>query len=428
MSTYSLSSSSPSVPPEIWLQIFRTVTFVDGEYGVSATPSHPDEFSSFNRLQVQAYKAVLPLRRAIVQVSRLWWQIGTEVLYTSFHESRSHQSRTQALDHLERSLLSRPALGWLIKRLGLRWPRKGSSSQIDHILQLCPNTRILSFYYTDPALHGPWEPRILVNHVRIFDANVRELSQKCIVHMLSSLPNLEMVHLSSLKLGDEESRYHGTLRLPLVHFLSLWFAGAQAIEYWTPLLSTADIPHLTSLSTNQGKVSLPLSIDVWRRITFFTFPVEGYGVFNPGIFRSLTRLQMDLPTGTRRHHLSHFPFHQLSHLTMIYRSMQYDCVSPWKQTLEVFLGLEMPRLRVVELLWGYGGIHSSVTSTTRRERGLEAFFDYLESRAHKFEQVGVQFQEVYPWNIYRVPTPIKDVIKSARDKLAIRLALPFSAP
>jgi len=427
MSTYSLSSSSPSVPPEIWLQIFHTATFIPGEWN-AATASHPGIFSSVDDLQNQALKAVLPLRRAIVQVSRLWWQIGTEVLYASFHEMPTYcHLQTQSIDHFKRSLLSRPALGCLIKRLVLRWPRKGSPSEIDHTLQLCPNTRILSFYSADPARHVLWEPRILFNHIHIFDADVLYLSQKCIVHMLSSLPNLEMLHLCGLGQGDEESRYHGTLRLPLVHFLSLRFVGAQVIEYWTPLLSTADIPHLTSLSTNHERVSLPLSIDVWQRITFFAFPLGSYSVFEPGIFRSLTCLQLDLLTRTPIHQLSDLPFHQLSRLTMIYRSIQYGCVSQWKQTLEVFLTLEMPRLRVVELHWGDDGIHSSLYLASGQDEYLEAFFDYLESSAHKFEQVGVQFQEVYTRNIYRVPTPIKDVIKSAREKLAIRLALPFSA-
>jgi len=429
MSTYSLSSSSPSVPPEIWLQIFHTSTFIPGEWNISATASHPGIFSSADELQNQALKAVLPLRRAIVQVSRLWWQIGTEVLYASFHETPTYYHlQTQSIDHFKRSLLSRPALGCLIKRLVLRWPRKGSPSEIDHILQLCPNTRILSFYSADPARHVLWEPRILFNHIRIFDADVLYLSQKCIVHMLSSLPNLEMLHLCGLGRGDEESRYHGTLRLPLVYFLSLRFVGAQAIEYWTPLLSTADIPCLTSLSTNHnGIVPLSLSIDAWQRITFFTFPLGSYSVFEPGIFRSLTRLQLDLLTRIPIRQLSGLPFHQMSHLTMIYRSIQYGCVSQWKQTLEVFLGLEMPRLRVVELHWGDDGIHSSLYSASGQDEYLEAFFDYLESSAHKFEQVGVQFREVYTRNIYRVPIPIKDVIKSAREKMAIRLALPFSA-
>ena len=90
--------------------------------------------------------------------------------------------------------------------------------------------------------------------------------------------------------------------------------------------------------------------------------------------------------------------------------------------------LEMPLLKLVELDWGDYGMHSSLFSAPGQERHLGAFLDYLESAAHKFEQVGVQFQEVDSRSIYHVPTPIKDVIKSARDKMAIRLELPFSAP
>ena len=197
MSIYSPPSFSPSVPLEIWLQIFKTATFIPGEWNISATTSHPGLFISWDELQLGAYKAVLPLRRAIVQVSRLWWQIGSEVLYASFHETAPYYYlQTQTLDHFERSLLSRPALGCLIKRLALKWPRKRSPSKIDHILQLYPNTRILSFYHVaDPDLCSPWEPRILVNHVRVFDAAVWNLSQKCIVHVLSSLPNVEVLHL-----------------------------------------------------------------------------------------------------------------------------------------------------------------------------------------------------------------------------------------
>jgi len=428
---YNPSSSSPSVPPEIWLQIFRTATFIPGEWSVSATPSHPNEFTSSNGLHIRAYKAVLPLRRTIVQVSRLWWQIGSEVFYASFHESLSRFRHIQALDHFERSLLSRPALGCFIKRLGLWWPRKGSSSQIDHILQLCPNTRILSFYNSNPDLSGPWEPRILVNHIRIFDAAVYILSQKSIVHMLSGLPNVEILHLSGLKREREESRHHGTLRLPLVHFLSLSFYDDQGIEYWTPLLSTADIPRLTSLSMSRG-ASLPFTIDVWQRITFFTTRLRAYSTLKPEIFRSLTHLQLELDEPPFRHQQGHFPFHQLSHLTIIYRRINPDHAKWWKQTAEVILALnwsEMPLLKVVELQWGYYGIHDFLDRISGdwifgKESYFGAFLDYLESLAHNFEQVGVQFQEVYTEDMYLVPISIKDVIKIVRDTMAIRLALP----
>ena len=406
------------------MQIFRTATFIPREWNVS-NPSHPDQFDSAEYLQFFAYKAVLPLRRAIVQVSRLWWQIGSEVLYTSF------DARIQALDHFERALLSRPVLGCYIKRLGLRWPRTGSSSQIDHILQLCPNTRFLSFYYVDAVLHGPWEPQILVNHVRIFDAVVHNLSQKCIVHVLSSLPNLEILHLSGLKPGREESRHHGILRLPFVHFLSLSFYDDHGIKYWTPLLSTADIPQLTSLSMNLGGASLPFSINVWQRITFFNTLLGAYSALKPEIFHSLTHLQLELEEQPFIHQQGHFPFHQLSHLTILYRFIKYDRVRQWKQTAEVILALnwsEMPLLKVVELQWGHYGIYKSLLWARGQKSYFGAFLDYLESLAHDFEQIGVQLEEVYTWDIYTVPTPMKDVIKSVRGKMGIRSGLLFPAP
>jgi len=235
-------------------------------------------------------------------------------------------------------------------------------------------------------------------------------------------------NLSGLQPGDEESCYHGTLRLPLVHFLSLSFDGGQGIEYWTSLLSTADIPHLTSLSMNLGRASLPFSIDVWQRITFFKLLLGAYSALEPEIFRSLTHLQLELEAKPLRYQQSHFPFHQLSHLTILYRSVQYNCVSQWKQTVEVFLALEVPLLKLVELQWGDYGITGSPILASGQEQYLEAFLDYLESSAHKFEQVGVQFQEAHSRNTYHVPTPIKDVIKSAWDKMATGLELPFLAP
>src|SRR5258708_32869591 len=125
MSLYSPSSSSTSVPPEIWLQIFRTATYIPGEWDVSATTPCPGLFASWDTLQKKAYRVVLALRRTIVQVSRLWWQIGCEVLYASFYDTpHHHHTPMRALDHFERSLSSRPALGRFVKRLGLTWPRK----------------------------------------------------------------------------------------------------------------------------------------------------------------------------------------------------------------------------------------------------------------------------------------------------------------
>ena len=417
-------SPSTSVPPEIWLQIFRTATHIPGEGDVSATTPHPGMFTSWDLLQWKAHRVVLPLRRTIVQVSRLWWEVGSEVLYASFHETELyHHPPMSALDYFERSLLSRPAFGRFVKRLALRWPRKRDSSQIDHVLQLCPNTLILSFYYADASYRCPWEPSILFDHVRILDASVYGLSQKVLVQMLSSLLGLEILHLSGLERGLEESRCDGTLRLPSVRLLSLSFKDQQGIEYWTPLFSTTDLPRLTSFSMNPGRAPLPFPIDIWRRITSFRYFIGIHDALTPEFFRSLAPLHWGIGAQSLEGQQGHSPFHRLHHLTISSCGIPYNSVRKWKQIAEGYLALplnrsEMPLLRVLELEWGPYGIHGNFILMSEHRQYM-SFLHYLESATLEFERLGVQFQEVYERNIYCMSTPMSDVIKNARDKMRI---------
>ena len=425
MSIFSPSSPSTSVPPEIWLQIFQTATYIPGEWDVSATTHRQGLFNSWDSLQWKAYKVVLPLRRTIVQVSRFWWEVGSEVLYTSFHETAPphHRIQTNALDHFQHSLSSRPALGRFVKRLALTWPRNGYSGKINHVLKLCPNTLILSFYDIGAAYRCLWEPALFTSHVRSLDANVRSLSQKEIVQVLSGLPGLEILGLSGLARGREESRYHGDLRLSLVRLLSLSFDGQHGIEYWTPLLSTADLPRLTSLSTNPGRTSLPFPIDVWQRITFFRCFVSAHDTLKPEIFRSLTHLYLGTGARLLRHQQNHFPFHQLYHLTLYSWIIPYTPVGRWIEIADGLLVLplnrsEMPLLRALELGWGVDGVQGKSIPISEHEEYL-SFLDHLESATLEFERLGVQFQEVYREDIYRIPTPMKDVIRNVRDQMRI---------
>jgi len=425
MSIYSPSSPFTSVPPEIWLQIFRTATYIPGEWDTSATTPYSGLFTSWDPLQERAYRVVLPLRRTIVQVSRLWWEIGSEVLYASFYSAflYGHISPGTLLDHFERSLSARPALGRFVKRLALIWPQKGHSSKIDHVLQLCPNTLILSFYDMGAPYDGSWKPTILTNHVRILDATVRFFSQKEIVQVLCSLVSLEILHLAGLKQEPEESSHHGTLRLSALRLLSLSFQDRQAVGYWAPLLLTADLPRLTSLSTNLGGGPLPFAIDIWQRITFFQCILGGHDALKPEMFRSLTQLHLGIEDQPLRHQQSHFPFHQLHHLTIFCWVLPYSPVTGWKRIMEGFLALplsrsEMPLLRVLGLEWEEHGIQGYSILTSEHGH-YSSFLDYLESLTLEFERVGVQFQEVIRSNIYHIPTPMKDVIKNTRDNMRI---------
>src|SRR5258708_39091208 len=68
MSIYSPIHPSTFVPPEIWLQIFRTATYIPGEWDISSTTPRTGLFTFWD-VQRQAYMVVLPVRRTIVQVS-----------------------------------------------------------------------------------------------------------------------------------------------------------------------------------------------------------------------------------------------------------------------------------------------------------------------------------------------------------------------
>ena len=78
----------------------------------------------------------------------------------------------------------------------------------------------------------------------------------------------------------------------------------------------------------------------------------------------------------------------------------------------------MPLLRVLVLDWGAHGVQGNSIPISGHGQYL-SFLDYLESSALEFERLGVQFEEVYRSNIYRMPTPIKDVIENVRNKMRI---------
>ena len=80
----------PELPPEIWLEIFRIATFIPREVDLPATTIEPGLFCSYDKLQLHAFEKILPLRRTLVLVSRLFYQIGAEVLYTTFHTNPEH--------------------------------------------------------------------------------------------------------------------------------------------------------------------------------------------------------------------------------------------------------------------------------------------------------------------------------------------------
>jgi len=86
------------------------------------TKVEPGLFCSKDEYQARSFRKVLRLRRTIVQVSRRFYQIGIEVLYTAFHISTGGiTDPNRRLLLFSDLLVSRPELGRFVKRLSLQW-------------------------------------------------------------------------------------------------------------------------------------------------------------------------------------------------------------------------------------------------------------------------------------------------------------------
>ena len=129
----------PELPPEIWLKFIRIAIFIPHETDIAATTDEPGLFCTWDHYQARAFEAVLPLRRTIVQVSCRFYQIGAEVLYTSFHVSLEFSPNPDRRLSLFFNLLVLPLeLGRFVKRLFLQWSAEDEEKNYQ-IISYCPN-------------------------------------------------------------------------------------------------------------------------------------------------------------------------------------------------------------------------------------------------------------------------------------------------
>src|SRR5258708_3075525 len=156
MSTQIASSSSlPELPPEIWLKIFRIATIIPRETDVSATTVERGLLCSKSEYKKKTFDGARPLRCSVALVSRRFYQIGVEVLYTTFHAStlRSHGLSLSIFSDL---LVSRPELGRFIRRLSLEWSKREEEANYQ-IISRCPNVTIFSSFLSGyNVCNGRW--------------------------------------------------------------------------------------------------------------------------------------------------------------------------------------------------------------------------------------------------------------------------------
>jgi hypothetical protein len=389
-----IGSPSPllELPPEIWLKIFRIATFIPLETDLSATTVEPGPFCSYNKYQARSFKVVLPLRRTIVLVSRRFYQIGAEILYTTFHVNTERiKIADRRLSLFSSLLVLRPELGRFVRRLSLQWSVKDEEKNYQ-IISRCPNVVIFSSSIARNDIgirHLPWWGRGLPKTIRSFDADVHGVPMKDVVSLLAILSHLEILHLWALE-GDSIS--HAPICLSSLRILSVYPSNIDAC---LPVLSTMQLPRVTALATNARR-SFPLH--VWQQLEYFKPGPWSYDGLYSDYFHNLRHLHLLGGPDRIQGGLRYFPFHQLECLTLHAAYLPYPDANQWQETLEplVVLPLDanvMPMLKLFQLEWTYVGIYAYYRDYIDSAKSRDQFIQYFEALVSKFEERGVLFVE-----------------------------------
>lgn len=416
-------SASSTITPEIWSRIFHIATFIPGEWDTAA--SKVDTRINYTTgAHRAAYLFVLPLRRSIVEVCRLWYKIGTKLLYASFW-GRSSGSKYHRLAAFAHVLVARPHLGRFVKRLDLPWNPTVTDNEL--IIRHCPNAIILSTSWCDVrAENFPWV-RSLPESLRSLEASVESVETAEIIRILFTLPNLETLSMSSFGEAGPSSQYPH-LRFPALRQLTLFFERPRIIKSWAPILSNFHAPKLTAFRTDMGKVSSAVTSfprDSWERLTYFGAYYKGYRYITSTHFLNLRHLHLyvDSTEGQTLPKLKqNFPFHQLEILTLCLKLIHCIDVTEWRSHTRQLLAFpldphSMPSLRVLELDWWEGGLEATVKRHASHKDVMSKFLISLGSLAMQAEKRGVCFLEVREGAIYHTPTSMRDVVAACKKQL-----------
>ena len=412
--------ASSAIAPEIWLNIFQIATFIPGEWDMVGSRIDMGHFQAPYYF-ARPYQTVLPLRRSIVEVSRLWHKIGTKLLYASFEcDIEDPNYRLAAFAHV---LLARPYLGRLVKRLGLIWSPTITNCEL--IIRHCPNAIIVDLSSNLPRYLSLKWVRSLPESLRGLKASVRGIEMAEVMRILFLLPNLESLGLWDFEKEQNPSQYP-RLHLPALRLLTLLFETRTIVKIWLPLLISLDAPKLTVLRTNIGGLSSAVSAfpqDLWERLTYLGVCWGGHRYFKSAYFLNLRHLSLLVEENqTVLKMKNNFPFHQLEKLTLSPQVTTLPDVTDWKPFLWRVLSFPLdtkvtPSLRVLELIWLYGGLEAAVKRHALHAGVMSKFLASLGSYVLKFEKRGVQFLEVRPGEPYHAPEAIREVVSTCKEHI-----------
>ena len=423
MPVVSKLSASSAIPPEIWSNVFHIATFIPDEWDEVVSKDDMRIFAA-SYPQMETYHSILPLRRTIVEVCRLWYKIGTKLLYASFHYTRpKSEEPSRRLAAFAHVLVARPHLGRLVKRLSVWWSPTVTDNEL--IIRHCPNTIIFSSYQADSStLCSPWV-RSLPESLRCLEANVNTVETAEIMRILYAAPNLESLYLWQLAEAGSTSQYPH-LGFPALRQLCLYFSDPKVIKSWLPILSSIDAPKLIAFTTNLGSLGSAVSSfprDIWERIAYLGVSAKGYRYIRSTHLLSLQYLNLDLEEGQVLTKLQiNFPFHQLESLTLCLIHIHLVDVREWRPYIRKLLEFPldtkmMPSLRILELEWMDGGIEASVARRASHKDVLSKFLISLGSLAVQAEKRDVCFLEHRESMIFHTRTLIQDVVAACKKQV-----------
>ena len=379
-----LSSPLPDLPPEIWLKIFQFATFIPFETDLSVTAVEPGLFCTFDGYQSRAFEGVLPLRQNLATVSRYFYQIGAEVLYTTFQAKSGSKDGNMRLSRFDNLLVSRPELGRFVKRLSLRWSIEDEESNY-RIIGCCPNVVIFSSYLgIYPIRGGRWWRYGLPNTIRSFDANVGGVPIQDVLTLLEKLPYLEILHLWGLE-------GYFPIRLSALRILSI-YSGA-----YSPTTFILELPRLTALEINESELDrLTLPLEFWQQLEYFKLRTSSNPQFHPEYFHNVHSLSLLVDSDNVQHRLGYFPFHQLECLTLCTAFPPSD-TRDWQQHIGPIMAFPldaeaMPELKLFQLEWTYSRTYNHYCDLLG-PASRSGFTQYFDSLVTGFEQRGVLFGE-----------------------------------
>jgi len=419
------SSSLPEFPPEIWLKIFRLATFTPLETDVSVTKVEPGLFHSTDGCQSRAFREVLPLRRTIVQVSRRFYQIGIEVLYTAFHIYAG-----RIIDPNRRLLLfsdllvSRPDLGRFVKRLSLLWSDRDEERNY-RIISRCPNVMIFSSFLIPNCIGDrPWWGRGLPKTIRSLDAQVHKVPTNEVLAVLEMLPSLEVLHLLSPSFYTIP---HTPVCLSALRILNIGgMAPGPAISSYPSVLSAMQLPNLTTLATSMGDIHAKhaFPLEALRRLEYFQGEAaESFRGCHSDYFDNLRYLEIIMGWEGLQGCLTYFPFHQLECLTVdAYYVSSIDWPLTVGRAVEVPLDAKaMPRLKLFQLILGGTGIYGHYHEVVDSTRDGEDFIKYFDTLVRRFEERNVLFVETNKREICPGFQPVCDALVACKKDLECRV-------